>query len=40
MMIRNVEKKEWIKTSFWAPENTPDSRPESKLKELSKGKDA
>lgn len=22
--VRDVEKKEWIKTSFWVPENTPD----------------
>ena len=25
-MIRNVAKKDWIKTSFWAPENTPDNQ--------------
>ena len=26
MCFRNVEKKDWIKTSFWAPENTPDNQ--------------
>ena len=31
-----VKKEEWIKTSFWAPDNTPDAGPQNAIKPPSK----